>query len=130
MLSQIYLIVMHISNPIIFWLIFSTKALHFKLESSLSSIFIFPSLFSETRIIFSSFTLWGRPLLKLNAHSFQFINQITLFNFNFWSSSVNFLLQSDQTFTLLDQKLKLKTSILMFGKRNLDYKLKTIRIQL
>ena len=33
------------------------------------------------------------------------------------------------TFTLLDQKLKFKTSILMFGKRNLDYKLKIKRIK-
>ena len=45
---------------------------------------------------------------KLNARSFQFIIQITLTK---------------------HQKLKFLTSILKFGKRILDYKLKTTRIQ-
>ena len=74
--------------------------------------------------------------IKLNALSFQFIVQITLIKHQNWSYQLQFLSSNikvrtyySRKFMILDKKLKFPTSILKFGKRNLDYKLKIKRIQ-
>ena len=65
----------------------------------------------------------------MNAFSFQFIVQITLFQLQFLIKDRKFPITVGLTITLLNQKLKMNTSILMFGNRNLDYKMKIKTIQ-
>ena len=72
----------------------------------------------------------------MNAYKVQFILQITLFQLQFWCWKLQILIQY-RKFPIIvgsnlygtGSKIEVENPILMFGKRNLDYKLNIARIQ-